>query len=82
MIEYLAARTEFIYKVVKTRVENLPEGPSIYMEVIVLFGFDLVKGLTSFKEKAKKEIERLTTMNVQKINVVAKGIKIIDNKEE
>lgn len=82
IIEYLASKTDFIYKVVKTRVENLPEGPSIYMEVIVLFGFDLVKGLTNFKEKSKKEIERLTTMNVQKINVVAKGIKIIDNKEE
>ena len=82
IIEYLASKTDFIYKIVKTRVENLPEGPSIYMEVIVLFGFDLVKELTSFKEKAKREIERLTTMNVQKINVVAKGIKIIDNKEE
>lgn len=82
IIEHLASKTDFIYKIVKTRVENLPEGPSIYMEVIVLFGFDLVKGLTSFKEKAKREIERLTTMNVQKINVVAKGIKIIDNKEE
>ena len=82
IIEYLASKTDFIYKVVKTRVENLPEGPSIYMEVIVLFGFDLVKGLTNFKEKSKKEIERLTTMNIQKINVVAKGIKIIDNKEE
>ena len=82
IIEYLASKTDFIYKIVKTRVENLPEGPSIYMEVIVLFGFDLVKELTSFKEKAKREIERLTTMNVQKINVVAKGIKIIDNKED
>lgn len=82
IIEHLASKTDFIYKIVKTRVENLPEGPSIYMEVIVLFGFDLVKGLTSFKEKAKREIERLTTMNVQKINVVAKGIKIIDNKED
>ncbi len=82
IIEYLADKTDFIHKIVKTRVENLPEGPSIYMEVIVLFGFDLVKGLTDFKNKAKKEIERLTTMNVQKINVVAKGIKIIENKEE
>lgn len=82
IIEYLASKTNFIYKIVKTRVENLPEGPSIYMEVIVLFGFDLVTGLTNFKEKAKKEIERLTTMNVQKINVVAKGIKILDNKGE
>lgn len=82
IIEYLASKTDFIYKIVKTRVENLPEGPSIYMEVIVLFGFDLVKGLTEFKEKAKREIERLTTMNVQKINVVAKGIKILDKNEE
>ena len=52
------------------------------MEVIVLFGFDIVTGLSDFKQKAKKEIEKLTTMNVQKINIVAKGIKILDNKEE
>ena len=81
IIEHLAGKTDFIYKVVKTRVENLPEGPSIYMEVIVIFGFDLIKSLTSFKDKAKKEIERLTTMNVQKINVVAKGIKIIEKRD-
>lgn len=82
IIEYLASKTDFIYKIVKTRVDNMPEGPSIYMEVIVLFGFDLVTGLSSFKQKAKKEIEKLTTMNVQKINIVAKGIKILDNREE
>ena len=82
IIEYLASKTDFIYKIVRTRVDNLPEGPSIYMEVIVLFGFDIMSGLTNFKNKAKKEIVRLTTMNVQKINVVAKGIKILDNKEK
>lgn len=82
IIEYLATKTDFIYKIVKTRVDNMAEGPSIYMEVIVYFGFDIVKNLTSFKEKAKKEIERLTTMNVQKITVVAKGIKILEEKEE
>ena len=81
IIEYLAGKTDFIYKILKIRVEKNPEGPSIYMEVIVLFGFDIMKGLTEFKNKAKKEIERLTTMNIQRINVVAKGIKIIeDNK--
>ena len=58
IIEYLASKTDFIYKIVKTRVDNMPEGPSIYMEVIVLFGFDLVTGLSSFKQKAKKEIEK------------------------
>ena len=82
IIEYLANKTDFIYKVSKTRVEKLPEGPSIYMEVIVLFGYDLMTGLRQFKEKARKEVERLTTMNVQNIEVVAKGIKILENKEE
>ena len=48
IIEYLASKTDFIYKILKTRVDNMPEGPSIYMEVIVYFGFDLVKSLSSF----------------------------------
>lgn len=82
IIEYIAGKMDFIYKVTKTRIEKLPEGPSIHMEVIVLFGYDLKNGLIEFKEKARKEVERLTTMNVQKIDVVAKGIKIIENKEE
>ena len=30
----------------------------------------------------KKEIEKLTTMNVQKIDIIAKGIKMPDSKEE
>ena len=48
-----------------------------------MFGFDLVTNLSEFKLRAEKEIEKLTTMNVQKINIVAKGIKILDeNKEE
>ena len=41
-----------------------------------------MKLLTIFKEKSKREIEKLTTMNVEKIDIVAKGIKMPDNKEE
>ena len=53
------------------------------MEVIVIFGFNIVTGLAEFKTKCKREIEKLTTMNIQKIDIIAKGIKILeDNKEE
>lgn len=82
IIEYLATKTDFIYKVVKTRVETLPQGPSIYMEVIVIFGFNIITGLAEFKNKCKREIEKFTTMNIQKIDVVAKGIKILENNKE
>ncbi len=82
IVEYLAKKTDFIDKIVKTRVTNTPEGPDIYMEVIVNYGYNIMKGLADFKEKSKKEIEKLTTMNVQKIDIVAKGIKMPENKEE
>ena len=80
--EYLASKTEFIDKIIKTRVDKTPEGPYIYMEVIVNYGYNIMEGLADFKEKTKKEIEKLTTMNVQKIDIVAKGIKMPENKEE
>ncbi len=74
--EHLADKTDFIDRIIKTRVDKLPEGPYIYMEVIVNYGYNLVDGLKDFKEKTKKEIEKLTTMNVQKIDIVAKGINV------
>lgn len=76
IIEYLASKTDFVDKIVKTRIDTMPEGPYIYMEVIVKYGYNIVEGLAEFKAKSKKEIEKLTTMNVQKIDIIAKGIKM------
>lgn len=81
IIEHMATKTNAIYKVIKTRVDNDTNGPMIYMEVIVLYGYNIIDAINEFKLKAKKEIERLTTMNVQKIEVVAKGIQM-PSKEE
>ena len=52
------------------------------MEVIVNYGYNIMEGLADFKEKSKKEIEKLTTMNIEKIDIVAKSIKMPENKEE
>ena len=81
IVEYLAKKTPGIGRVVKTRVENLGEGPSIYMEVVLIYGHNVIKVLKEFKEKCVKEIEKLTTMNVQKITVIAKSIEL-PKKEE
>lgn len=37
--------------------------------------------LREFKQKIKKEIEKLTTMNVQQITIVAKGIHMLEPEE-
>ena len=74
ILEYLAMQIPAIYKVLKTRVENYGDGVKLYMEVTILYGYNVVNGLNNFKEKSKKEIEKLTAMNVVELEVVAKNI--------
>lgn len=81
IVEYLAIQTPAIYKILKTRVENYGEGAKIYMEVTIVYGFNVVDGLKDFKEKARKEIEKLTAMNVVELDVVAKNIYVPENNE-
>ena len=56
ILEYLALQTPAIHKILKTRVENFGEGAKIYMEVSIVYGFNVVDGLTEFKIKSKKEV--------------------------
>lgn len=72
--EYVAKKTEGIHRLSRLRVENIVSGMIIYMEVYVVFGYNIVNVLREFKQKTKKEIERLTSMNVQEVSVMAKGI--------
>ena len=55
---------------------------TIYMEVIVTDGYNVLIALREFKEKVIKEIEKLTTMNVVDITIVAKGIYMPEEKKD
>ena len=72
--EYQANLMPEVYKILKTRVQNYGEGPLIYMEVSVVYGYNLQESLKVFKEHIIKEIENLTAMNVVKLDVIAKSI--------
>ena len=80
--EYIAKKTEGIHRVSKVRVENSVGATNIYIEVYVIFGYNIVSVLRDFKQKVKKEIERLTTMNVQEVSVLAKGIHMPENSSK
>ena len=81
ILEYLVTETPAIYKILKLRVENYGEGAKIYMEVTIYYGYNVIDGITEFKKKARREIEKLTSMNVVELNVVAKNI-FVPEKEE
>ena len=72
--EYQANQVPEIYKVLRTRVQNYGEGPIIYMELSVMYGYNVQTSLRNFKKTIIEEIERLTAMNVIKLDVIAKNI--------
>lgn len=74
IVEYLANKIPEIYKVLKTRVRNSDVGPVIYMEVEVVYGYNVPEALREFKARAIHEIENLTAMNVMTMDVVAKSV--------
>ena len=76
--ERMAKKMPEIYEVNRTRVENYGDGISIYMEITLNYGNNIIEVLKKFKDKLKKEIEKQTAMNVIKIDLVAKGIHMVE----
>ena len=80
--EYISKRTKGIHKIYRTRVESSVSGTNIYIEVSVIYGYNVVNVLREFKHNVKKEIERLTSMNVQEVSVLAKNIYMPEREEK
>ena len=78
--ERVAKKMPAIYEVTRTRVENYGDGISIYMEAIINYGNNVVEVLEEFKKKVKKEIEKQTAMSTLRIDLVAKGINMPEDK--
>ena len=81
IMEYLADKMPAIHKVIRTRATNTEAGPIIYMEVSVTYRYNMQKSLKEFKEKARREIENLTAMNVVSLEVVAKSVYIPEEEK-
>ena len=81
IIEYLANKVNSIYKINRVRIDKIGEneGISIYVEVTAEYGYNIMEELKQFKKKCKKEIENLTAMNVEMVDIIAKGIHIKEN---
>lgn len=74
IIEHLSKKAEAIYKIARIRIEKTSQGVYIYIEIIIKYGYNVITSLQIFKKHCVKEIENLTAMNVEKIQILAKGI--------
>ena len=80
IIAHLATQVDAIHKVIRTRIEKTPTGVNIYIEVVLTYGYNIITSLQSFKKNCIREIENLTAMNVEKVDILAKGIERPEEK--
>ncbi len=71
-----------IVKLSRIRIDKYGEGVYIYMEAVVAYGCNIPETINKFQAKIKKEIERLTSMNVQKVEVYVRAVRIDGNDIE
>ena len=80
IINYVAEDVTAIYKVQRINVDSSQSGVILYIDVIVEYGVIVKPALADLKNKVKKEIDRLTAINVIDIIISAKGLHITKNK--
>lgn len=76
IIEVQAKDIKSISKIIRIRVNKSEEGPNVYIEVEIVYGFNIITELKKFKERCIKDIERQTRMNVTEFKIVAKKISL------
>ena len=81
LIEYAARDIVGIYKMQRIKIDTYPDGLVIFIDVTLEYGHNLMDIMQQLKGKVKKDIDRLTAMNVLDIQITAKGLHIPENKE-
>ena len=77
IIECIAQTTKSIYKlnrIIIKKHEGATDGIYIYIEITILYGYNIMEEMQKFKAKIKKEIENLTAMNVLDMDITVKGV--------
>lgn len=75
IVQYVAEGISAIYKIQRINIDSKSAGGvMIYIDVIVEYGVIVRSALANYKSKLKKEIDRLTAMNVIDIVISAKGL--------
>ncbi|WP_046159839.1 Asp23/Gls24 family envelope stress response protein [Caldanaerobacter subterraneus] len=68
------------YRVNKVVTEKREEGIILSVEVTMRYGFNLVAPLMQAMENIKRQVERMTALNVLRINIYVKSLYVTKNK--
>lgn len=84
IIEIALQRIKGIYKlhraIIRKQEGGYGDGIFIYLELIINFGYNILELTENVKTRIKKEVEKLTAMNVLKMEILIKNIHFDEKK--
>lgn len=76
IVEYVTLQIEGVSKISRFRIENHPDGILIEMDLVLIYGYSLRPLLQKIQLEIKKEVEKLTALNIKTMNLIAKSLVI------
>ena len=83
IIDCVTTKVDGVYKnnrVIIKKHDGFNDGIYIYIELIIEYGYNINETMLTLKNYIKKEIEKLTAMNVLNMEIVVKGVHYEKNK--
>jgi len=82
IVEYVSSSIEGVSKISRFRAENHPDGIQIELDLVLIYGCDIKTLLKEVQTKVRDEVEKLTAINITKLNVVAKSLVMEKSAQE
>lgn len=79
IVEYVVNNMEGIDRISRFRADNQPDGISIDMDLVLVYGYVIKPLLNQVKMNIRNEIEKLTALNIKYIKLTAKTL-VIEKK--
>ena len=74
VVEHVTSSIEGISKISRFRAENHSEGIYIEMDLVLIYGYKIRPLLGEVQKRVIDEVERLTAINIKRLNLVAKSL--------
>ncbi len=78
IIEYVTSNIEGVSRISRFRAENHPDGIYIEMDLVLVYGYPIKGLLREVQQRVCEEVERLTALNIKRLNLVAKSL-VVNN---
>ena len=81
IVEHVTSSIEGVNKISRFRAENHSDGIYIEMDLVLVYGYKIRPLLREVQKRVIDEVEKLTAINIKRLNLLAKSL-VVDTKKQ